>query len=212
MNQTRCTAACTTFICWMKVFSENYGQNEPTDVVTVLPSYFNKAELFKIYQKEASKPHVKLSTFYKLFKSKFGPRRDDKSLPWIRISKVSTHSKCDVCLGLEQYQRRIKAPAELEYCKALKRLHMAKYGNSRIAVGNFIQRSITSPKEVLSFQIDGMDNSKSIIPRILEKSKSMTLTYRLPSKITGCITTSSLYPENRKIKFFVNHGNFIYDH
>ena len=56
-----------------------------------------------------------------------------------------------------------------------------------------------------------MDNRKSMIPRILEKSKSLSLDYRLPSKITGCITTSSLYPENRKVKFFINHGkNHIY--
>ena len=124
---------------------------------------------------------------------------------------MSTHSKCDVCLGLDQFQRRCKSPADLEYCKSLKKQHMERFSNARIAVGNFIQRSISTPNQVLSLQIDGMDNSKSIIPRILEKSKNLTLTYRLPSKITGCITTSSLYPSNRKIKFFVNHGNYIYD-
>ena len=193
----------------MKRFSENFGQDGPTDIVTVLPSYLNKAELYTIYSKEACKPHVKLSTFYKLMKSKFGPRREDKSLPWIRISRVSTHSKCDMCLGLDQFQRKCKSDAELEYCKGLQKQHMEKYRNARIAVGNYIQKSSSNPKEVLSVQIDSMDNSKSIIPRILEKSKGMTLTYRLPSKITGAITTSSLFTENKRIKMFINHGNKI---
>ena len=118
-NQSKCTASCTTFICWMKRFSENFGQDGPTDIVTVLPSYLNKAELYTIYSKEACKPHVKLSTFYKLMKSKFGPRREDKSLPWIRISRVSTHSKCNMCLGLDHFQRKCKSDAELEFCKGV---------------------------------------------------------------------------------------------
>ena len=77
-NYIKCSPARTTFVCWMIVFSQSFGQNGPTDVVTVLPSYLNKAELYKIYTNEAPKPHVKLSTFYKLMKSTFGPRRDDK--------------------------------------------------------------------------------------------------------------------------------------
>ena len=107
-NKKRCQVASINFCSWMKVFSTNYGQDGPTDVVTVLPSYLNKAELFKLYSKEAPAPHIKESTFYKLMKTKFGARRDDKTLPWIRISKSSTHSKCDVCLALDQYLRKCK--------------------------------------------------------------------------------------------------------
>ena len=98
-------------------------------------------------------------------KTKFGPKREDRDLPWIRISKFSTHSKCDVCLGLDQYQRTCKSPAELEFCKGLKSDHMKKYSNARIAIGTFIQRSITHPQQVISIQMDGMDNSKSILPK-----------------------------------------------
>ena len=139
-------------------------------------------------------------------KSVFVPRRENKQLPWIRISKESTHSKCDVCCGLDQYRRKCKTQSELEFCNSLKEQHTARYVNCNIEVQNYIQKSLTYPKEVLSFQIDGMDTRKSTIPRILEKSKSLSLDYRLPSKITGCITTSSLFPENRKIKFYINHG------
>ena len=101
-------SAKVNFTSWVKVFSENYGQVGPTDIVTILPSYINKSELFKIYSNEAPKPLVKMSTFYKLMKTVFGPRRENRQLPWIRISKESTHSKCDVCCGLDQFRRGIK--------------------------------------------------------------------------------------------------------
>ena len=103
-------------------------------------------------------------------------------------------------------RRKCKTQSELDLCNSLKKQHTTKYVNANIEVQNYIQKSITFPKDVLSFQVDGMDNSKSIIPRFLEKSKSMILDYRLPCKITGCITTSSLYSDNRKIQFYVNHG------
>ena len=209
MGKALSSARCVTFVCSMMRFIENYAQSGPTDVVQVIPSYLNKSVLFKIYLQEASSPHCKYSTFCKYFKGKFGPRREDRTLPWIRISKVSTHGKCDSCLGLDMYQRVCKSPAELEYCKALRKQHMNKYGSARVAVGQFIQRSISDPKQVLSLQIDSMDNSKSILPRVLEKSKGMTLMYRLPSKITGVIASSSLYSDNRKVKMFINHGIFM---
>ena len=88
----------------------------------------------------------------------------------------------------------------------MKQQHTTKYFNANVEVQNFIQKSITFQKDYLSFQLDGMDNSKSILPRLLEKSKNMTFEQRLPCKITGCITTSSMYPNNRNIQFYVNHG------
>ena len=190
----------------MKIFSEKYGQNGPTDIVTVLPNYLNGAELYKHYIKECPAPHVKLSTFYKLLKTKFGPRRQDKSLPWIRISRESTHSVCDVCLGLDKFLRKTKTEAEAEYGRSLKQQHTETYSRARIAVNEYIQKALTYPKEVVAFQVDGMDSSKSQIPRLLERSKQMTGMFRLPAKITGCVTTSSMYEEQSKVKFYINHG------
>lgn len=198
--------ATTNFCTWLKLYSEKYGQDGPTDVVTVLPSYMNKAELYKVYLKEAVPPLLKRSSFYKLFKSKFGPRRIDKSLKWIRISKDSTHSKCDVCTALNQFIRGAKNAAELAYAKSLKLQHTDKYSKARVAVNEFIQRSITSPREVVAFLIDTMDNSKSLIPRVREKTKQLSGMFRLPCKITGCISRSSLYESSEKNVFYIQHG------
>ena len=54
-------------------------------------------------------------------------------------------------------------------------------------------------------KIDGMDNKKSYIPRLLEKSKEMAGTERLPSKISGCILYSGWYEHKRKCLFYINH-------
>ena len=57
-------------------------------------------------------------------------------------------------------------------------------------------------------QVDGMDNKKSYIPRLLVKSKELTGTERLASKISGCIIYSSWYEHKRKCLFYVNHDQF----
>ena len=209
-NKIKCQAGRSNFVAWMKVFSERYGQDGPSDVVTILPSYLNGAELFKLYKQEATSPHLKKSTFYKQFKLHFGPRRPDKSLPWIRISKVSSHSKCDVCLGLDQFMRKTQNESELEYVRGLKQQHTETYSKARIAVNEYVQKSITYPSEVVSVQIDSMDNSKSMLPRLLEKSKQLSGMFRLPAKITGCLMTSSKYAEQCKVTFYINHGKCIF--
>ena len=73
------------FVGWMLVFVELHGQADPEKVTSVLPAFLNKAELFKIYSKEAAGPQLKQSTFYFLMKKIFGVNRTDKSLPNIRI-------------------------------------------------------------------------------------------------------------------------------
>ena len=53
-----------------------------------------------------------------------------------------------------------------------------------------------------------MDNKKSYIPRLLEKSKDMNGTERLASKISGCILYSGWYEHKRKCLFYINHDQF----
>ena len=83
-RRKRINGAKVNFIAWMKLTSEKYGQDGPTDIVTILPHYLNRSVLFKMYLDEAPKPHLKRSSFYRLFKKEFGPRRENKDLPWIR--------------------------------------------------------------------------------------------------------------------------------
>ena len=58
-------------------------------------------------------------------------------------------------------------------------------------------------------QVDGMDNSKSYLPRHLEKTKENQGTERLPSKISGCILYSGLYEHKRKVVFYINHDQVV---
>ena len=58
-------------------------------------------------------------------------------------------------------------------------------------------------------KIDGMDNKKSYIPRLLEKSKEMSGTERLASKISGCNIYSGWYEAKRKCLFYINHDQVL---
>ena len=209
-SSPRESVACVKLIAWVKCFVELWGQNSPDEVVIVLPSYLSKAELFRFYKKETTPPLVKKSTFYFLFKSKFGSKRLDKSLPWVRISKFSTHSRCDQCVALDQHQRQCKTSTELEYCRALKYSHKKRYGLANRVIGELFQRCVSYPDDHIGVQIDGMDNMKSYLPRFLEKSKKNSGFFKLSSKITGAIITSAWYPvRNRKVFFFVNYDQVL---
>ena len=77
-----------------------------------------------------------------------------------------------------------KAQADIDLCNSLMKQHTSRYVNANVAVQHYIQRSLSYPREVASFRVDSMDNRKSIIPRLLEKSKTLTLEHRLASKLT----------------------------
>ena len=74
------------------MFSVNYGQDGPCDLVTSLPTYLNKQELIKIYKSKAPEPSVIESTFYRLMIVVFGPRKENKQLPWLVMHIQGTNS------------------------------------------------------------------------------------------------------------------------
>ena len=198
----------TTAICWIKCFSESYGQCSPEENVTVLSHWLNKATLFKMYQSETIKPHVSQSQFYFLFKSSFGPNRIDKSLPWVRISKYSSHSVCNTCVALNNHHKQCKTESEIKQTVALKNNHRMKFGLARRKIQEIKQSSLNFPEDHLFLQIDGMDNQKSYLPRYLLKSKDQVQKERIPTKITGCIIYSGWYQAKRKSLFFINHDHY----
>ena len=136
---------------------------------------------------------MKKSSFYKLFKKYFGPKRIDKSLPRIRISKYSTHSRCDECTQLEEGRKNIKNSADLKNIRERTERHRKEYGKARLEVTRLIQLSQSHPREYLALQIDDMDNTKSYLPKILEPGKKLVNMNKLKSKITGCIMNNGLY-------------------
>ena len=75
--------------------SKNYAQDSPDEQLVILPKIFIITELYEIYKKEV-KGKFKTKLFYKLFKKHFGPYREDRALPRIRISKYSSHARYDV--------------------------------------------------------------------------------------------------------------------
>ena len=202
------TPSTTQAICWIKNFSEAYGQYSPEQNVIVLSHWLNKASLFQMYLKESIKPHVSQSQFYNLFKNSFGPNRNDKTLPWVRISKYSTHSVCNICVALNNHHKQCKTETEINQVVALKNNHRLIFGQARRKVNEIILTAQNFPEEHLCIQIDGMDNSKSYLPRYLQKSKDQIQKERIPTKITGCIVYSGWFQAKRKCIFYMNHDQY----
>ena len=82
------------------------------------------------------------------------------------------------------------------------------FGGARRKVEEIRQSAINFPSDNLFIQIDGMDNSKSYLPRYRELSKDQVQKERLPSKISGCTIYNGWYENKRKVLFYINHDIF----
>ena len=81
--------ATVTFISWLKQFVSFYGQDSPDTNQVILSYWLNKSALFKIYKDETCGPQLAKSSFYRSMRKYFGPKRIDKNLPFVKISKYS---------------------------------------------------------------------------------------------------------------------------
>ena len=200
--------ATINFISFMVQHVEIFGQDSPDAITKVMSSVFKRKELYQTYLKETQPPHIKLSTFYSHLKEKFGLQRNNQKLPNVKFSKYSSHSRCDTCTDLDQLQRTSKNEEKLRYCQHLKFKHRERFGKARQAIANLRQLSLSFPSDYLMISCDDMDNSKSLLPRIVEPGKKLSGCYKIPTKLTGTISTSGLFPNGRRVAFFYNHDEF----
>ena len=128
------TEATIGFLIWMKNHALNYGNQAPDEETLIIPACYMKKDLLEQYQEEAPAPHVSRATFYRLFESRFGAYRSDKTMPHIRISTYSSHSKCDECIALEKFQKRCKMKEDLELVKSLKQRHKHTHQQSYLSI------------------------------------------------------------------------------
>ena len=150
------STATTGFQCWMKSFAELYGQSAPDEEVFILPSFLTMKDLFEIYENEVEEPRIQISTFYSLFKKHFAANRDDRTLPQIRLSAWSSHSKCDQCICLSRYRRTSRTEESLAHAKSLQLAHKTCYGRARSHIESLRHLALSYPDSRLFIQIDDM--------------------------------------------------------
>jgi hypothetical protein len=138
----------------------HFGNYAPDQELIVISACFTVKEIFDLYKAQSPAPLVAESSFYSLFRSKFGPRRLDKSLPHIRLSSYSSHSRCDQCLSLERCQRSCNSEEELAMAKNLKQEHKQTYVRARISIEEKRLKALSDPDGHVFLQIDDMDNHK----------------------------------------------------
>ena len=148
------TVATTSFICWLRQFSETYGQFSPETNTTVLSYWLNKQVLFNMYRDETCGPYLSLSAFYQNFKTHFSFNRADKTLPHVRISKYSSHSICNQCVALNNNRRQAKSEAELQIARDLENQHKVIFGGARRSIQEIKQSSLSFPADNLFIQVN----------------------------------------------------------
>ena len=126
--------------------------------------------------------------FNSLFKVKFGAYRVDKSLPHIRISSYSTHSKCDSCILIEKYQKSCKKEDDLEFAKSLKQRHKFTYRASYQAVQEKRFKAITDPEN--HFNIQGMESHNHI--KIFKSVCGVSILFNVWLKVSKKIIRSNI--------------------
>ena len=141
------------FIAWFKEFCECYGQYAPDENLTILSYWLNKRVLYDLYLDETTGPHIALSTFYENFQNYFGPRRQDQTLPCVRISKYSSHSVCTTCVMLSSNRRQSKTEAELRVAKEKINSHKLTFGLARRKIDEIIQSAVSFPSDNLAIQV-----------------------------------------------------------
>ena len=163
-------AANSVFIAWLKEFAECYGQDSPDENLTVLSYWLSKKVLYDMYLDETVGPHLSQSSFYENFKAFFGPNRQDKCLPQIRISKYSSHSVCNICTALNTNRRQAKNEEEQKIAKDKINHHKEEFGQARGTVDKIIQSAITHPTDNLGMPYIILNNNCGLF--IVEISKT----------------------------------------
>ena len=146
------TEATFGFITWMKHHAVTYGNQAPDEECIILSSCYMQKDLYEQYEEEAPNPHIARSTFYRLFKMKFGPYREDRSLPHIRISSYSSHSQCDTCILLEKFRKTCKKEEDLALCKSMMQSHKVTFQGSYQAIQEKRFAAIRDPENHLNIQ------------------------------------------------------------
>ena len=93
------------------------------------------------------------SSFYNNFTKYFGEKRIDKKLPFIKISKYSSHSVCNTCVKLNTLQKQAKSEEDWARVTAQKNQHRTLIGDARKSVEDRKQSALMFPSNNLFIQI-----------------------------------------------------------
>ena len=157
LNMARQSSVTAILEEWEKLrlhwdLSFGIGNQAPDEECIILSAIYKQKDLFEQYQDEASLPRIARSTFYRLFRLKFGPYREDKELPHIRISSYSSHSRCDTCLLLEKYKMTCKTEEERVLLRSMEQRHKQTYQKSYQSIQEKRYQAIYDPINYIHIQ------------------------------------------------------------
>ena len=145
----RMTVAGSNCVAFIMEFSRKYAQDSPDEKLVILPKIFTVSELFHIYHSEIKGKKVTKNAFFKIFRQHFGPYRKNKQMPRIRISKYSSHARCDECVRLQEARKMVRCAEDLKMVRKKTEEHRLEYGGARVEVDRLLLQCQTFPKDYL---------------------------------------------------------------
>ena len=106
--------------------------------------------------------------------------------PTVKVPPQQRFTKCKICTGLKAEKARTLIPSELKDIKQRHEKHLQQLMKERRKYWRR-RRKARHNAEYLSIIIDGMDQHKTLLPRFMEQSSSMSRSLRLKAHIIGVI-------------------------
>ncbi|XP_070550483.1 uncharacterized protein [Ptychodera flava] len=181
-GMTEKTSVC---LAWMKYLFERIGDYMPHKTEVHLPPIWTKETLYKRMETELTARGlgkdmvISFSHFKRIW---------SHHLPEFKIAKADRDfAICTTCVNLKEELIKAKRPEERERVKKAIEVHDNAVCTERAVYHAARERARLEPDELTTIIIDGMDQSKTNIPRFAVKDKDSNTLLQLMTHITGSL-------------------------
>ena len=108
-----------------------------------------------------------------------------KFFPTVKVPPQQRFTKCKQCTLLKAETARTRIPEELKAIKKRQHKHLGQLMKERRKYWSRRSKARTQPKQYMSMIIDGMDQSKTLLPRFVLESSPMQRSLRLKAHLIG---------------------------
>jgi hypothetical protein len=107
--------------------------------------------------------------------------------PMVRVPAEQRFTKCEECLELKSRRRKTNSRVELKVIAQARNEHLRKVLLEREKYWDHRRKAKSEKDDYLSIIIDGMDQTKTVLPRMAEETSKMSRADTLQVHVTGVL-------------------------
>ena len=160
-------------------YGKEVGDLLPVGGIVKLPSYYKK----QVYEKLYPNKEISLSHFNYVWL---------KKLQYIKNLKCTRFATCRKCGIYNAKLKKLEDEEQKQYIRGLKKQHIQMTLVERKHYHNIRTLGVENSSQVLTMIVDGMDQSKTIIPHTSKPTKLLENKNRLQTFITGILVHNQM--------------------